>query len=214
MPTWGNTDNHNQKPKFDVVRETREVLQFTIRTGNTAGNNVIQVAYNDGAQNNVANVGAAVGQWVYFYALGANNVGGLSGNGTPGFFESNTQISTISGNTITLSNNLFGPANAGWTVEFDKAIAYNSNKTVETTYNSDTILMTATRCANTSTNLPTGITAAQVGNMTQGWVHVQKKVNADGTVRYLKETLVALANATASNTSSANTSFGNFIAGV
>ena len=70
MPTWGNTDGHNQKPKFDVERETREVLQFNILTGNTAGNNIIQVAYNDGFQNNVANIGAAAGQYVYFLANG------------------------------------------------------------------------------------------------------------------------------------------------
>ena len=33
MPTWGNTDNHNQKPKFDAERETREVIQLYVGTG-------------------------------------------------------------------------------------------------------------------------------------------------------------------------------------
>ena len=70
MPTWGNTDAANQKPKFDLERTTREVLQFTVRTGNTAGNNIIQVAYVDGGQNNVANIGVAVNQYVYFLANG------------------------------------------------------------------------------------------------------------------------------------------------
>ena len=50
MSSWGNTDNHNQKPKWDVERETREVIQLTVLSGNTAGNNVISVSYNDGGQ--------------------------------------------------------------------------------------------------------------------------------------------------------------------
>ena len=48
----------------------------------------------------------------------------------------------------------------------------------------------------------------------QGWVHIQKKTNNDGTVRYLKETLVALANPVAANTNSGNTSFGQFLTGL
>ena len=121
------------------------------------------------------------------------------------------------------SNNLFNNVSAGFGVEFDKGIVYNSNKTVETTYNQDTILVTATRLANTNApvgvngnqaNVGSGITTAQVGNISQGWVHIQKKTNNDGTVRYLKETLVALANPVASNTGSGNTSFGYFLTGL
>ena len=54
---------------------------------------------------------------------------------------------------------------------------------------------------------------ANVGSMNSGWNRIQKKVNSDGTVRYLKETLVALANPTAANTNSGNTSFGQFVSG-
>ena len=149
--------------------------------------------------------------------------GGAAGNGYPGFFQSNTQISYISGNTITLNNNLFGNVSNTFGVEFDKSIVYNPNKTVETTYNQDTILVTPTRLANTNApvgvngsqaNVGSGITTAQVGNISQGWVHIQKKTNNDGTVRYLKETLVALANPVASNTGSGNTSFGYFLTGL
>ena len=221
MPTWGNTDAVNAKPKFDVERQTREVVQLYVSAGNTAGNNMITVAYNDGAQNNVANVGVSVGQYVYFMANGFAAPGGTSGNGYPGFFASNTTVSAISGNTITLGTNLFGVVNAGWGVEFDKAIVYNANKAVETTYNRDTILVTPTRLNNVyatgtdaQANVGPGIYTANVGNITQGWVHIQKKTNNDGTVRYLKETLVALANPVASNTASGNTSFGTFLTGV
>jgi hypothetical protein len=45
-----------------------------------------------------------------------------------------------------------------------------------------------------------------LGSVNQGWNLITKKINSDGTIRFLKETLVCLANATASNTSSANTS--------
>jgi hypothetical protein len=205
MPTWGNTDNHNQKPKMDVERETREILQLTVRTGNTAGNNIVQIAYNDGAGNNVANIGVAVNQYVYFYVNGFANPGGTAGNGYPGFFASNTQVSAISGNTITLSTNLFNTVSAGYGVEFDKAIVYNSNKTNQKTYGQDTVLVTPTRLANSTVTL---------GNLAPGWVAIQKSTNNDGTVRYRKEVLVALANPTAANTNSGNTSWGQAFTGL
>ena len=205
MPTWGNTDAQNAKPKFDVERQTREVLQFNVLTGNTAGNNIIQVAYNDGGLNNVANIGVVAGQYVYFMANGFGLPGGTAGNGYPSMFFSNTTVSSISGNTITLSSNISSNIVVGTTIEFDKAIAYNTNKGVETTYNQDTILVTPTRAANTLINS---------GNYSAGWVHIQKKVNNDGTTRYLKETLVSLASPTAANTNSGNTSWGQALTGL
>ena len=45
-----------------------------------------------------------------------------------------------------------------------------------------------------------------IGNTNAGWNRITRKINNDGTVRFLKETLVALANPVAANTSSANTS--------
>lgn len=215
MSTWGNTDAVNQKPKFDALRTTREVLQFTVSTGNNTPNTIITVNYSDGGPwNNVSNVGVRAGQWVYFYANGFGNFGGQTGNGVPGFFKSNTTVASTRGNTITLSSGLFNNVAAGFGVEFDNVISYATSKPQTANYNTDTMLITQTRMANIATNLPTGITANQVGNMSVGWVHVQKKTNNDGTVRYLKETLVALANPTASNTASANGSFGSFLAGL
>ena len=207
MPTWGNTDAANQKPKFDLERTTREVLQFIVRTGNTAGNNIIQVAYTDGGQNNVANIGVAVNQYVYFMNSGFANPGGTAGNGYPGFFASNTQVSAISGNTITLGTNLFNNVAAGYGVEFDSKVVWPTGPA--STYNQDTILVTPSRLANTKgTTGGAGSTVAntQLGGVVPGWNLIQRKINNDGTVRFLKECLVALANPVAANTSSANTS--------
>jgi hypothetical protein len=138
-------------------------------------------------------------------ANGFTNPGGTAGNGYPGFFASNTTVSSTSGNTITLSTNLFGTVSTGFGIEFDKAISYNSNKPYDGTYNQDTVLVTPTRLANNQVNM---------GNINPGWVNVRKKVNNDGAVRYQHETLVVLANPVASNTNSGNTSWGTAFTGV
>jgi len=207
MSAWTNTDaNSSQgKPKMDVVRGTRENVQLTVTTGNTTGNTVITVSYYDGGLNNVANIGITAGQYVYFWVNGFGTPGGTAGNGIPGFFASNTTVASTSGNTITLSTALFNTVSAGFGVEFDKAIAYNTNKTMTKTYGADTVLVTPTRLANNTVAL---------GDVVPGWVHIQKKTNNDGTVRYIKETLVALASPTAANTNSANTSWGQAFTGL
>jgi hypothetical protein len=212
MPAWGNTDAHNAKPKWDLIRETREVVQLQVLTGNTAGNTVISVAYNDGGLNNVANIGVVAGQYVYFMANGFAAPGGTAGNGYPSMFFSNTTVSSTSGNTITLSNALFGTVSNTFGVEFDKAIAYNPNKTLEANAGADVILVTTTRSENGGVGSPNS--AFTLGNVNVGWNRIQKKVNNDGTVRYLKETLVALASPTAANTNSGNTSWGQAFTGL
>ena len=212
MPAWGNTDAHNQKPKWDLIRETRENFQFQVLTGNTAGNTVIQVAYNDGGQNNVANVGVTSGLYVYFMANGFNNPGGTAGNGYPSMFFSNTTIASTSGNTITLATALFGNVSNTFGVEFDKTLVYNTNKPLEANTGADTILVTATRAINAASGHANS--AYSLGNWTVGWNKIQKKVNNDGTVRYLKETLVALSSPTAANTNSGNTSWGQAVTGL
>ena len=190
---------------MDVERETRENVQLYILTGNTAGNTIIQVSYNDGGLNNVANIGITAGQYVYFWANGFGTPGGTAGNGVPGFFASNTTVASTSGNTITLGTALFNTVSAGYGVEFDKAIVYNTNKTMTKTYGADTILVTPTRLANST---------VAFGSVNPGWVHIQKKTNNDGTVRYINETLVALASPVASNTNSGNTSWGQAFTGL
>jgi len=208
MSSWTNTDSFSNqgKPKWDVERTTRDNVQATVFAGNTAGNNVITLSYLDGGANNVANLGIGVGQYVYFWVNGfGSNNGGQSGNGIPGMFTSNTTVASISGNTVTITPALFNTVSAGFGVEFDKKIVLNPNKTMSANYAADTVLVTATRLANNTVNM---------GNQVPGWTHIQKKTNNDGTVRYIHETLVALASPVASNTNSGNTSWGQAFTGL
>ena len=208
MSAWSNNDNHNSKPKFNQERETTTAVQLPVFAGNTAGNNVISVKYNDGGQNNVANVGIVAGQFVYFWAQGTSaSDGGQSGNGVPGLFASNTQVLSTSGNTVTLSTNLSGTVTTAFTAEFDNAVVYNSNKPYEVNYNADTVMITPTRMANAifagtansgSYNLNSGMSHA-------GWNKVTTFTGGRAG-RVQTETLVVLANPVASNTISGNTS--------
>jgi hypothetical protein len=200
MPAWNNNDTANSKPKWDVERQVREHFIGTTANTTNGGNTVITLTYYDGTVTSSAINVISIGDTVSTANVGVN--------GYPGFFQSNTRVTSINGNNIVLSGVTQGNLASGSTIEFDTPIAYPSAKAVEKTYNQDTILVTATRAANGNNAI------ANVGNMTTGWVHIQKKTNSDGTVRYLKETLVALANATASNTSSGNTSFGSIVTGV
>ena len=203
MPSWGNTDAKAQKPKWDVERQVREVVQLTTANTTLLGNNVVTFVYNDGAGNNVANVGVATSQYVFvlYNGLGGNSPGA---NGYPGFFSGNVTVSSITGNNVVLSQNVLNSLSPNTIVEFDKTLVYNTNKPVIQTYNSDTVLVTPTRITSQNNLIN--------GSISAGWVHVQKKTNADGTVRYIRETLVALANPVASNTSSGNTSWGQAFA--
>jgi len=210
MPAWSNTDGHNAKPKWNVERETRDVVQLTLGLPAYVGNTTITLSYSDGISvanggSNVANVGVAAGQYLYFYPNGVGSPGGTAGNGYPGMFLSNNTVQSISGNVVTMTSAIFANNAVGTTIEFDKAIAYPSTKPAEKTYNQDTVLVTATRIANNTVAL---------GDVTLGWVNIRKKTNNDGSVRYLKETLVALASPVASNTYSGNTSWGTAFTGV
>jgi len=199
MPSWGNTDAPNLKPKWDVERQLREVVQLATANTTNSGNTVITLAYNDGYQNQVANLGIAAGQSVFvlYNGVGGNNSGA---NGFPSMFLSNTTVSSTSGNNVVLASGVFNTVATGTIIEFDKSIAYPSAKAVAKTYNPDTVLVTQTRSSAANNQIG--------GNIVPGWVHVQKKVNNDGTVRYIRETLVTLANPSASNVYSGNTSWG------
>ena len=201
--TWGNTDASGSKPKFNVERQVREVKQLITANSTAAGANVITFIYNDGAGNNVANVGIVVGQYVY-----ATN---LAFGGVAGYFQSNNTVRSISGNNVTFTNNTFGIITAGITVGFDTNIVYNTannpNSILANTF-ADTILVTASRMANANTSLTSN------SGFNAGWVHVYKKTNNDGTVRYLRETLVCLANASATTTASGNTHDGQIFRGL
>ena len=114
---------------------------------------------------------------------------------------------STSGNTVTLSTNLFGTVTTAFTAEFDNAVVYNSNKPYEVNYNADTVMITPTRMANAifagtansgSYNLNSGMSHA-------GWNKVTTFTGGRAG-RVQTETLVVLANPVASNTISGNTS--------
>lgn len=199
MSAWSNTDAPASKPKFPMERQVRSTVRFLTANTTVAGNVTLTLVYNDGAQNNVANAGVIVGQYVYFAA-------GLAGNGYPGFFSSNNTVAGISGNTVILASAVFNTTGSGTVIEFDTAINWAISPA--NTYFQDTVLITSSRSANANN------TIANTGNLNAGWNRVVRKVNNDGTVRLLKETLVCLANASATLYNSANTSFGNIARGL
>jgi hypothetical protein len=200
---WSNSDATGTKPKIPVERQVREVKQLVTSNSTSASSNTIYFTYNDGGQNNVANVGIVVGQYVY-----ATN---LSSGGLAGFFSSNNTVKSISANSVTVTNNTFGIINAGVTIGFDSIINYNTannpNFILANTF-ADTILVTASRLSNVNTSITSN------GSFNTGWNHVRKKTNSDGTVRYLRETLVCIANAVATTTASGNTHDGQIFRGL
>lgn len=130
---------------------------------------------------------------------------GLNANIAGNNIVAGTRIASfdVANGTITLSANTTANVIVGDIVTVGNNIVYHTN-TYETTMNADTILATPTRLANTL-----------VGHAAHaGWNHVRKKVNNDGTIRYISEVMVAMSNVVASNTSSGNTSNTSVFSGI
>lgn len=209
MPSWGNTDKLEDKPHWPAERTTRPgmdtangvgtSLTYSANVATFASNGTSIVAANANTLYFLSTAGIKAGMAVT-QTTASSNLAYNSGEG--GFFAGNVTVASVTNGTVTLSpapgqtSALRGNVAVGDTFIFGNAISYPTG-TYETTYWKDTILVTATREANNTV-------AVTHGN--QGWVHIRKKINSDGTIRYLSETLVALANPVASNTSSANTS--------
>jgi hypothetical protein len=208
MPLWGNTDAANSKPHFSFLRETTPVQTFVSANATTAGNTIVFTS-NAAFSSITANM--------FVYSADANNAVSRSNKDLSlfdgnemAFWKSNNSITQIDAPnaTIRLKNNVSGTLAAGQTVWVGNALSYHTGTTAVNAAN-DVILVTATRMANTlGTTNAGGSTVAntKLGNLNAGWNRITRKINNDGTVRFLKETLVALANPVASNTSSANTS--------
>ena len=198
MPTWGNTDTANNKPKFPLNRQIREVVRLTVTsTANTtdAVSNTLTFA---AGSSDVANAGILAG-WSVF---AANTNPGATG--VPGFFVSNTTVLSVTNTTVKLNQNITGNILIGTAIEFDNPlILWDHVNDPANTYFQDTVLVTPARCAFANANTSV---ANSVGGLGQGWNNITQKINNDGTVRYLTETLVALANTSAANTRSGNTS--------
>ena len=205
MPLWGNTDAANNEPHFPELREVRVVTSLTTTNAVLAGNKVWFSA-------NVPSTVVA-NMWVYGADDANNAISRVNKDlsffdqNDIGFWKSNNTVSAVSGNTITLTKNVAGTFGAGKTVYFAENIVRQAGPDLNAA--NDTILITSGRMANTQgTTYGGGSTVAntKIGNTNAGWNRITRKINNDGTVRFLKETLVALANPVAANTSSANTS--------
>ena len=200
MSAWSNTDLYaNTKPKFPELRQVREVYNLSVANSAASGAATITFVYNDGGQNNVANVGVIVGS----YAYGTN----LTANGTPNFFAGNTRVTSVNGNTLTFNAGTTGVVPSGTIIEFDQQIKWQTGPA--NTFYQDTVLVTATRAANASWG-----SASHAEGAHTGWVHV---VSGTGgrLGRKQVETLVCLANAVAYNALSGNTSnSGTYYAGL
>jgi len=212
MPSWGNTDKLADKPHWSVERTMRPGLDTANGGGISLTYTTTAVTYaRDGSAAVAANAntltlnstaGIKVGMTVteVLATPGSSNLAYNSGEA--GFFVGNVTVLTVNSGNVVLkpapgqTYGLIGNVAVGSTFVFGNAISYHAG-TYETTYWSDTILVTPTRLANATVN---------VSNTSSGWTHVRKKINNDGTVRYMSETLVALANPVASNTSSGTTS--------
>jgi hypothetical protein len=210
MPLWGNTDTANNKPHFSELREVAPVTSFVTANATTAGNTIVVTAAT-AAGLSLLTAG------MYVYSADANNsisraakdLSIIDAN-EASFWRSNNIVTVIdSANSIfRIQNNVMGTLAAGSIVNIGVKLVQHTNTTAVNAAN-DTILVTASRMANTQgTTYGGGSTVAntQLGNVNAGWNRITRKINNDGTVRFLKETLVALANPTAANTQSGNTS--------
>jgi hypothetical protein len=202
MPLWGNTDSIDDKPRMPMIRQVRDVVTTTVANTGTAagvlgGNTVIRVS-------NVT--GIAVGQFVYDSGVG------IAVSGESAYFKGNNTVLAISAVNVVLTNAVTTTIPNGTLLYFCDPIPYAQvTGAANTTANvfSDTILVTAGRLANTQGTTYGGgssVANTKLGNGNTGWNLIQRKINNDGTVRFLKETLVALSSPVASNVSSANTS--------
>jgi len=201
--TWNNNDTPQTPgsfghPTWPHERQTRTVTTLTTANSTAAGATSIKFTL----AANVATVGVAGGQYVNMVS-GANTAN-ISSNGFQGLFFSNvTTTAVAAGNLVTMSSGTTGIIPAGSVIAFDAAIVRPAGE-VSANYYADTVLVTDTRL--TAANNKIG------GNPSAGWVHVKKKTNSDGSVRYLRETLVCLTNASSVNTAGGNTSWGRAFA--
>lgn len=201
MPTWGNTDANTAKPHFPELRQVRLAATAVVANTVNAGNTVITV---------VANTNIAVGQYAY-----GGGPGVISSTGQRDFFKGNNTVTVVNGTNIGLAAAVTATIPAGSVITFDNTIIYNS--AYANNMFGDVVMVTPTRMANTQGTTYGGnsnVANTKIGNINQGWNRITRKINNDGTIRFLKETLIALANTSASNTSSANTTANSIFGGL
>lgn len=217
MPVWGNTDAANSKPLFPELREVRPVVALTTANATALGTN--EIIFTTSA------AGAGVANGMYVYATANNGLSrffdtSIIDNNDFDFYRGNNSVAVLRTATadtvrVKFANNTVAPIAAGEKIYFGTAINYGSNAQAQ--FANDTILVTGTRMANTSGTTGAGgsnVANTKLGSVNQGWNRITRKINSDGTIRFLKECLIALASPVASNTSSANTSANSIYGGV
>jgi len=208
MPLWGNTDSANNKPRFPELREVVPVTSFVTANATVAGNTLV-------ATSNVNLSLITAGMFVY--SADANNAVSRAAKDLSiidanevSFWRSNNRVTSVdAANSIVKITNAVSGTVAISTIIYVGQSLIQHPGTIAANAANDTILVTASRMANTQgTTGAAGSTVAntRLGNVNAGWNRITRKINNDGTVRFLKETLVALANPTAANTQSGNTS--------
>jgi hypothetical protein len=206
MPLWGNNDRANSEPLLPQNREVRPVTSLITANATALGTNEIIFTTNP------ATAGVANGMYVYATA----------NNGLSRFFDtsiidpndidfkrSNNSVAVLRTGAanvrIQFANNTVAPIAAGQTIDFATAINHGTNTAAR--FANDTIMVTATRLANT-------LIAGANNGVHTGWNRFTYKVNNDGTKRQLRETLIVIAAPTALNVSSGNTSTNSVFQGV
>jgi hypothetical protein len=205
MSLWGNTDSANSKPLLPVERQVEPVGTLVTANATTAGNTIVFTT---------APSTSLVGTYVYTDRTSDTAQGvsrfwdtSLVDQNDVAFLKANNTVVSVdaANNLVRLANNVIATLAINKTVYFATPVLFTTGSDSANTYFADTILVTPSRMANNTVAL---------GNMNSGWNHIRKKINNDGTTRYIKETLVALASPVAANTASGNTSFGQMFTGI
>jgi hypothetical protein len=206
MPLWGNTDRANSEPLFPENREVREFTQLI--TANATALGVNEIIFTTSPTD------AGVANGMYVYATANNGLSrffdtSIIDQNDIGFKRSNNTVKILRTGAanirVQFANNTVAPIAAGETIYFATAINYGTNTAAR--FANDTIMVTATRLANS-------LIAGANNGIHTGWNRFTYKVNNDGTKRQLRETLVVVAAPTALNVSSGNTSTNSVFQGV
>jgi hypothetical protein len=209
MALWGNLDFANNAPHMPLAREVGPVATGITANSTSGGSRVLILT---------ANLSSAIQPGCHVY--GEDDVNGrvskiakdasnFDQNEICWWRSNNTvaSVNTVS-NQVVLNNIVTGTFAAGKLVYFANTLLHDSTTTYAQ-YANDTILVTGSRMANTrGTVYGYGSTVANtlLGSVNQGWNKITRKINNDGAIRFLKETIVCLANPIASNIQSGNTS--------
>ena len=207
MSFWGNLDFANNRPMMPNAREVVSVATGTTANLTLGGSRVLVFT---------ANVSSAVQPGVHVYGDNDPNsvISKIAKDASNfdvsdvAFWRANNTVASVSGNTVILNNIITANFGAGKLVHFANTLLHDATTTYAN-YANDTILVTGSRMSNTQgTVYGYGSTVANtlLGSVNQGWNKITRKINNDGAIRFLKETIVCLANPIASNIQSGNTS--------